>query len=167
MSSKVYHCAAIKSRGCFRRGSQLEECWPKASGLGVTQGPGGHQQGKKSPFPSKFYKERYCLRQHFPTGVPRGVLKHATPDYLVRCTDLFLFRLSNIKMTTANTIAIQCEWVKIYLHFVRLAKNVFFGVVQKFSSLCVPWDEKRWKSLAYIGVITYQGAALPFWLVYW
>ena len=35
--------------------------------------------------------------------MPQEFLKHAIPDYLVRGTDLFSLRLSNKKMTTANT----------------------------------------------------------------
>ena len=31
------------------------------------------------------------------------ILKHPTPDYLVRSTELFSLRLSNKKMTAANT----------------------------------------------------------------
>ena len=71
-------------------------------------------------------------------GVPQGFFKHAIPDYLVMGTDLFSLKLSNKKkMTTANTITGVNE-PKLYLFFVRSAKNVFFGVSQNFSSLCVP-----------------------------
>ena len=35
--------------------------------------------------------------------MPQDFLKHAIPDYLVRGTDLFSLRLSNKKMTAANT----------------------------------------------------------------
>ena len=40
----------------------------------------------------------------------RDFLEHTVPDYLVRGTDLLSLRLSNKKMSAANTmIAIQCE----------------------------------------------------------
>lgn len=47
--------------------------------------------------------------------------------------------------TSKTTIAIQWEWIKIIVSFVWLAKNNFLGVLQKFSSLCVPRDGKCWK----------------------
>ena len=53
------------------------------------------------------------LRQQFPTRVQwlQEFLKPAIPDYLVRGADLFSLRLSNKKMTTANTtvVAVWCE----------------------------------------------------------
>ena len=50
------------------------------------------------------------LPKQFSTGVLQEFLKHAISDYLVKGTDLFFFRLSNKKMTTANTtIAVWCE----------------------------------------------------------
>ena len=53
--------------------------------------------------------DKYDPEQRFSTGVPEEFLKHAISDYLVRGTDLFSFRLSSKKMTTANTtIAGQC-----------------------------------------------------------
>ena len=41
------------------------------------------------------------LRQRFSPGGLQEFLKHATPDYLIRGTDLFFLRLSNKKMTIA------------------------------------------------------------------
>ena len=41
--------------------------------------------------------------QQFSTGVPQEFLKHAVADYLVWGTDLLSLRLSNKKMTMANT----------------------------------------------------------------
>ena len=62
-------------------------------------------------------------------------LKHAVPVYLVRNTDLFSFRLSNLKMTTTNTtIAVHSERIKIIPIFVRLAK-IFFGCAAEFQEL--------------------------------
>ena len=84
------------------------------------------------------------------TGVPQIFLKHAIPDYLVRGTDLFTLRLSNIKMTTANTtIAVWCEWIKIILIFSQ--QKIHFLVCRKILSisLCVPQDEKGQKWLAW------------------
>ena len=52
-------------------------------------------------------------------------------------------------MTIAHiTIVVWCgcEWIKI-IPFFHISKNIFFGAPQNFSSLCVPWDEKSWKSL--------------------
>ena len=91
------------------------------------------------------------------SGVPQEFLKHGVPDYLVRGTDLFSLRLSNLreivvkKMTTANTrIAAWCEWIKIIpIFFIRSAKNIFVGVLQNFSNLCVPQGGKGWKLLLY------------------
>ena len=57
-------------------------------------------------------------------------------------------------MATADTtVATQCEWIKITaIFFCQIGqKNLiyFFGVLQNFSnSLCVPGDEKSWKSLS-------------------
>ena len=59
--------------------------------------------------------------------------------YLVRGTDLFSLRLSNIKMTTANTTAVGVNESKSYLFFVKSAK----------ISLCVPGDEDDRKWLLY------------------
>jgi hypothetical protein len=65
-----------------------------------------------------FGKSHKYLNQQFFTAVPEEFLKPATPDYVVRDTDLFSFRLSNLKMTTANTtMAIQCERIKIIPKF--------------------------------------------------
>ena len=50
-------------------------------------------------------------------------------------TDLFSLRLSNKKMTIANTtIAVWCECIKIISMFLWLAKNVFLGVPQNFRN---------------------------------
>ena len=57
------------------------------------------------------------VKQQFSTGMPQEFLKHAIPDYLVRSIDLFALRLSDKKMTTANTtIAIQCARITEYPH---------------------------------------------------
>ena len=50
------------------------------------------------------------IEQQFSSSVQQEILKHAIPDYLLRATDLFTLRLSNKKMTIANTIiTIWCE----------------------------------------------------------
>ena len=67
--------------------------------------------------------------KRFSTGGPHEFLKHATPDHLVRGTELFTLRLRNLKHEDTNTT------IKIIpIFFVRLAKNVFFGMPQNFSS---------------------------------
>ena len=79
------------------------------------------------------------------------ILKHAISDYLVRGTSLFSLRLSNKKRTTANTtIANSLNESKVYLFFVRSAKNIFLVCHRLLVviSLCVPWEEHSWKSLA-------------------
>ena len=84
------------------------------------------------------------------TDVSQEFLKHSVPDYLVRDTDLFSFSLSNEKMTTANaTIAAWCESIKIVpIISFSLAKIIHFLVCCRIlvTSLCVPRDEKGWKS---------------------
>ena len=42
-------------------------------------------------------------------GVLQEFLKHGIPDHLAMVTDLFSLRLSKLKMTIANTIAMCCE----------------------------------------------------------
>ena len=92
-------------------------------------------------------------------------LNHATPDYLVRGTDLFSLRLPNKKMTTVDAaIAVLCEWIKITPIFFQISKkySVFFGVPQNFSNkyMCaMRW--KRWKMLL-CGT-----GCLPSWLCSW
>ena len=62
--------------------------------------------------------------QQFSTGVPQEIVKQARPDCLVRGTDLFSLRLSNRKMTTANTtLAVQCEGIKIISIFCQVGKK--------------------------------------------
>ena len=52
----------------------------------------------------------FHLGQRFSTSESQKLLKHALPDCLVRGTDLFSLRLSNKKMTAANTtVAVQYE----------------------------------------------------------
>ena len=64
-------------------------------------------------------------------------LKHAIPDYLVRGTNLFSLRLSNNKMTTANTtIAVWCEWIK--------SIPIFLSDWQKYNIFTCA---TRWKRL--------------------
>ena len=65
--------------------------------------------------------------------LPQEFLKHAIPDYLVRGTDLFSLRLSNKKMTTANTTLTSVNGSKLYL-FCQIGKKNFFGVPQDFSN---------------------------------
>ena len=77
--------------------------------------------------------------------------KHAISDYLVRGTDLLSLRLSNLKMTTANTIAIQCEWIKIIPIFLSDWQKTYFlvwGRTLVIKSTCaMRW--KGWKSLTW------------------
>ena len=76
------------------------------------------------------------------TGVPQEFLKHAIPDYLLRSTDLFSFRLSNENMATASTaMAIWCERIKvIYAFFLSDGQKIYFLVSHRISviHLCVP-----------------------------
>ena len=86
------------------------------------------------------------------TGVLQEFLKHAITDYIVRSTDLFSIKLSNLKkMTRPNTsVAVLCDWIKIIPIFVRSVKNTLLECHRILViSLCVPWDEKGWKSLLY------------------
>ena len=106
---------------------------------------------------------RCSLGQWFSVGVLQEFLKHvkhATNDYLVRDTDVFFLWLSRKNMTTANTtIAVWCEWIKIIFLFVRSAKSTIFDVVQNFSSLCVPWDEKGGKLLLWTHLLFFISSA--------
>ena len=56
--------------------------------------------------PKNKTKTKNNLDQRFSTSVPQEFLTHVVPDYFVRGTDLFSLRLSNFKMTTANTTAV-------------------------------------------------------------
>ena len=98
---------------------------------------------------------RYCsLRQQFSTCVLQAFLKQAIPGYLVRGTDLFFLRLSNKKMTTANTtVVILCEWMKIILIFLSDQQKIYFLVHCRILviSLCA----MRWKRLKIAAVRGY------------
>ena len=98
----------------------------------------------------KVCKICYQIAQQFSTSVPQKSWKHTIPNYFVRGTDLFSLRLSNKKMTTVNTRAVQCEWSKIIpILLVRSAKAIiFFGVLQNFSNLFL--CAMRWKKLKVI-----------------
>ena len=69
-----------------------------------------------------------ALEQRFPTGALQKSLKHAIPASLIKDNDLFSLRLSNKKMTTANTaIAMWCEGIKIIPIFLSdRQKNIFW-----------------------------------------
>ena len=76
------------------------------------------------------------IKQWFSTGVLQGFLKHTIPDYLERDSDLFSLRLSNKKMTTANTTTtIQYERIKIIpIFWPNWQKYIFLIVPQNFSN---------------------------------
>ena len=58
------------------------------------------------------------------TGVPKEFLKRVIPDYLVRGTDLFSLRLSDLKMATANTtVAVNCERTNIIPIFCQIDRK--------------------------------------------
>ena len=66
------------------------------------------------------------------------------PDYIVRGSDLFSLRLSNLKNDNNQyNNSHLCE-LKLYLFFVRSAKIFIFFMCWRILviSLCVPWDEK-------------------------
>ena len=72
--------------------------------------------------------------------------------WLVRGTDLFSLRLSNEKMTTANTTTtVLCEWINIIPMFLSDQQKVYFLVCCRIlvTGLCVPWDENGWKFVIY------------------
>ena len=76
----------------------------------------------------------YQVRQRFSTGVPQEFLKHAVPDYLVKGTDLFSLRLSNLKKKTAanTTIAIGVNESKLHLCFCEMGKKHIFWCAAEF-----------------------------------
>ena len=79
----------------------------------------------------------HCLDQRFSTSVlwPQEFLKHAIPNYSVRGPDIVSLRLSNKKITTANTTrAIWCAWIKIIPVFCQISKIHIFGMPQHFSN---------------------------------
>ena len=81
--------------------------------------------------------QRFSTGAPWYTGVPQEFLKPATPDYLVRDTDLFSLRLLNKKVKTANTaIYVWYEWIKIIpiLFFTQIGKNHTFWCAQNFSN---------------------------------
>ena len=99
------------------------------------------------------WKYAHRLEGWFSTSVPQELFKHAIPDYVVRGTDHFSPRLSNKKMTIANTaITVQCEWIKI-IPISSHQQKIYFLVccIILVISLCVPWDEKGWISLGFQG----------------
>ena len=87
--------------------------------------------------------------QRFSTGVLQEFLKHSMPDYSVKGPDLFFFRVSNKKMTTANTVAIWYERIKVIPIFLPDRQKIYFLVCYRILviRLCVPRDVKGWKSL--------------------
>ena len=73
------------------------------------------------------------LRLHLGWQSLQEFLTHAISDYWVRGTDLFSLKLSNKKMRKANTIvALQCEWIKIYLFFHQISKKYSFWCAAGF-----------------------------------
>lgn len=67
--------------------------------------------------------------QGFSTGMPKELLKHAIPDYLVWDPDLFSLRLSNLKLSTANTIVmLNVNESSKYLMFWSDRQNMYFLV---------------------------------------
>ena len=108
---KMIYCHAVRW-GDGQLGNGLrEDC------AGLPQGPRGQCSPAVAPWAScvaALDLGLHTLRRQFSTSVPQEFLKHTTPDYLVRGTDLFSLRLLNKKMTTTNTaIAVQCERMKI------------------------------------------------------
>ena len=97
---------------------------------------------------SKSKMESFCssvviLYQQFSSGVLQEFLKHTEPvcfTYLFRSTDLFSLKLSNKKMTAADTIAILCEGNQNYIYFWGQigSKYIFWCYRILVSSLCVP-----------------------------
>ena len=80
-----------------------------------------------------FFQWHLPLGQQFSTSVNQEFFKNAIPDYVVRDTDLISFRLSNKKMTTANTITdIWCEWIKIIPMFLSDWQSTFFKCATEF-----------------------------------
>ena len=91
------------------------------------------------------YREYNAVEQQFSTLVLQELLKHAIPDYLISDTDLFSLRLLNKTVTTANTIGVWCERIKIIPIFCQIGKNImYFSKCHRILviSLWVPWDEK-------------------------
>ena len=64
-----------------------------------------------------------------------------------------LLKISKIfkkKMPAANTIAAQCEWIKLIHIFCQIGKKYIFAVLQNFSNYFV--CAMRWKRLRIIGL---------------
>ena len=85
------------------------------------------------------------MKEQFSAGVPQEFLKHAVPGNLVGGPDLFSLRLSNQKMTTANTtIVISVSESKSYLFILSGWQKIYLLVCRRIFviSLCVMQFEK-------------------------
>ena len=134
-------------------GIQSTDFWQRSKGRTMEKEKSFPQMAWKQMdihMPKNKTKTKNNLDQRFSTSVPQEFLKHVVPDYFVRGTDLLSLRLSNFKMTTANTTAVTWMNQNYTYFFVTLAKNVICCLVCcriLVISLCVPWDEKGWKTL--------------------
>ena len=63
-------------------------------------------------------------------------------------------------MTTADTIAIWCEWMKSMPTFLSDQQKLYFLVFHKIFviSFCVPWDEKGWTLLRQTNSVPWENA---------
>ena len=90
-----------------------------------------------------------CYKRH--TGVPREFLKHSIPDYLIKGTDLFTFRMSNLKNDNSQYNNNCLAWInQNHTYFLSDQQKPHFVVCHRILvvSLCVPWDKKGCKSLS-------------------
>ena len=89
-----------------------------------------------------------ALYQRFPTGVLQEFLKHAIPDYLVRSTDLFSFRLSNNKNHSSQHNNSHLAWMnQNYTYsFCQMGQKIYIFVeLLDFSNQFI--SAIRWKRL--------------------
>ena len=90
-------------------------------------------QLRQPGFSATVWNKEITVEQQFVIGALQEVLEPAIPDYSFGGTDLFSLRLWQWQQPTQQYLSSVNE-SKLYLSFVRLAKNIFFGVLQNFSN---------------------------------
>ena len=98
----------------------------------------------------KFPCNNFPLGQWCLTGVPWEFLKHVIPDYKVRALMFFPLVCQIKKSGSSQHNKSHSVWMnQNYAYFLSDRQNIYFGVPQKLViSLCVPSNEKGWKSLS-------------------
>ena len=90
-------------------------------------------------------------RQRFSAGVPWEFLKHVIPDYKVRALMFFPLVCQIKKSGSSQHNNSHSVWMnQNYAYFLSDRQNIYILVCRRslVISLCVPSNEKGWKSLS-------------------